>query len=227
MSSPAAERVYGKHSGYRNLKAYQVAELVYDFTCRFCARYVPRSDRHHDQMVQAARSGYQNIAEGSEDSATSKKLEMNLTNVARSSLDEARKDYIKHLVRRGLRHWQEGEAVFTEARNLRPKSVEEAAAWINRPGAVEPDEERAANLGVILATQAHWLTERLLDRQARDFETGGGFSERLHRARTGRDRSSVQSVSSVKPGQKSKADKTEEYPCPTTFSKITTTPARG
>ncbi len=89
MSSPAAERVYGKHSGYRNLKAYQVAELVYDFTCRFCARYVPRSDRHHDQMVQAARSGYQNIAEGSEDSATSKKLEMNLTTTGRCSLKNA------------------------------------------------------------------------------------------------------------------------------------------
>lgn len=112
MSSPAAERVYGRHSGYRNLKAYQVAELLYDFTCRFCERYVPKNDRHHDQMVQAARSGYQNIAEGSEDSATSKKLEMNLTNVARSSLDEARKDYIKHLARRKLRHWREDEAVF-------------------------------------------------------------------------------------------------------------------
>jgi four helix bundle suffix protein len=200
MSSPEAARVYGQHSGYRKLKAYQVAELLYDFTCRFCARYVPRDDRHHDQMVQAARSGYQNIAEGSEDSATSKKLEMNLTNVARSSLDEARKDYIKHLARRGLRHWQEGEVIFTEARNLRPKTLEEAAAWVNRSGAAEPAEERAANLGAILAAQAHWLTERLLDRHARDFEAGGGFSERLYRARTGKD--PVKSVPSVKPARK-------------------------
>ena len=206
MSSPAAGRVYGQHSGYRNLKAYQVAELLYDFTCRFCARYVPKSDRHHDQMVQAARSGYQNIAEGSEDSATSKKLEMNLTNVARSSQDEARKDYHKHLARHGLRQWQEGEPVFTEARNLHPKTLEEAAAWVNQPGAAEPTEERAANLGAILATQAHWLTERLLDRQARDFEAGGGFSERLYRARTGKPPHpptksvpSVPSVPSVKP----------------------------
>lgn len=184
MNSPAAGRVYGKHGGYRNLKAYQVAELLYDFTCRFCDRYVPKTDRHHDQLVQAARSGYQNIAEGSEDSATSKKLEMNLTNVARSSQNEARKDYVKHLKRRGLRHWQEGEPVFEEARNLRPENLEEAAAWVNRPGVAQPVEERAANLGAILAAQAHWLTERLLDRQARDFEKEGGFSERLYRART-------------------------------------------
>jgi hypothetical protein len=85
LSSEAAARVYGKHSGFRNLKAYQVAVMIYDFTCRFCSRYVPAKDRHHDQMVQAARSGYQNLGEGSEDSATSKKLEMNLTNVARST----------------------------------------------------------------------------------------------------------------------------------------------
>jgi len=198
MSSPAAGRVYGQHSGYRNLKAYQVAELLYDFTCRFCRRYIPKSDRHHDQMVQAARSGYQNIAEGSEDSATSKKLEMNLTNVARSSLDEVRKDYIKHLGRHGLRHWQEGEALFAEARALRPKTLKEAAAWVNRPGAAEPKEERATNLGAILAAQAHWLTERLLDRHARDFEADGGFSERLYRARTGKPSGSVSSVPSEK-----------------------------
>jgi len=88
MDSDAASRIYGRHSGFRKLKAYQVAELCYDYTCRFCERYVPLKDRHYDQMVQAARSSYQNIAEGSEDSATSKKLELNLTNVARSSLGE-------------------------------------------------------------------------------------------------------------------------------------------
>ncbi len=194
LRSDAAGRVYGKHSGYRNLKAYQVAEMLYDFTCRFCARFVPLKDRHHDQMVQSARSGYQNIAEGSEDSATSKKLEMNLTNVSRSSLGELEKDYVKHLKRRGLRKWQEGETSFDEARALRPKTLEEAAAWVNRAGAVEPPEERAANLGAILAAQAHWLAERLMDRQSRDFEAGGGFSERLYRARTdakGAERSGV------------------------------------
>jgi len=188
LRSAAAGRVYGNHSGYRNLKAYLVAELLYDFTCRFCMRYLPPSDRHHDQMVQAARSGYQNLGEGSEDSATSKKLEMNLTNVGRSSLAEVEKDYVKHLTRRGLRKWEPGDPSFDEARALRPPTLEVAVAWVNREGARESPEERAANLGAILAAQAHWLAERLLDRQARDFEAGGGFSERLHAARRwGRD----------------------------------------
>ena len=192
LRSGAAGRVYGKHSGFRNLKAYQVAELLYDYTCRFCARYVPEKDRHYDQMVQAARSGYQNLAEGSEDSATSKKLEMNLTNVGRSSLGELEKDYVKHLMRRGLRKWQEGEGNFEEARTLRPKTLDEAAAWVNRKGMAEPAEERAANLGAVLAAQAHWLSERLLDRQARDFEAGGGFAERLYRARRNGERGNGQ-----------------------------------
>ncbi|MBN2449547.1 MAG: hypothetical protein JXR77_04120 [Lentisphaeria bacterium] len=198
MSSAAAERVYGRHGGYRQLRAYQVAEMLYDYTCRFCERYIPPGDRHCDQMVQAARSGYQNLAEGSEDSATSRKLELNLTNVAKGSIDELQRDYQKHLERRGLRLWQAGEPLFEEARGLRPGTVEAAAAWVNgggernRPnGQNGPDgrgrgsaEERAANLGAILAAQAHWLVERLLDRQARDFEAEGGFAERLYRARS-------------------------------------------
>jgi four helix bundle suffix protein len=134
------------------------------------------------KMVQAARSGYQNIAEGSEDSATSRKLEMNLTNVAKSSLGELERDYQKHLTRRTLPIWQQAEPLFEEARALRPKTVEEAAAWVNR--ASGSAEERGANLGAILSAQAHYLTERLLDRHARDFESGSGFSERLYKART-------------------------------------------
>ena len=184
LNSISAKRVYGAHGGYRNLKAYKVAELCYDFTCRFCDRYVPFKDRHHDQMVQSARSGYQNIAEGSEDSATSKKIEMNLTNVAKGSLGELERDYRKHLRRRGLRVWEMEDAEFKEARELRPETLEEAAAWVNKPGKKESAEERSANLGAILASQAHWLVERLLDRQARDFEAEGGFTERLYKTRS-------------------------------------------
>ncbi len=76
-----------------------------------------------------------------------------------------------------------GEPAFEEARALRPRTAEDCAAWINLTGAPELPQERAANLGAILSAQAHWLTERLLDRQARDFERGGGFSERLYKAR--------------------------------------------
>ena len=185
MRSDASGRVFGAHGGYQKLKAFQVAELLYDFTCRFCDRYIPPKDRHHDQMVQAARSGYQNIAEGSEDSATSRKLEMNLTNVARSSLGEVKRDYLKHLSRRGMPVWQQGEALFEEARALHPKSLEDAAAWINLRCTGGPcREERAANLGAILSAQAHFLVECLLDRHARDFESHGGFAERLHRSRS-------------------------------------------
>jgi four helix bundle suffix protein len=180
IRSAEAKKIYGPHGGFRSLKAYQVAELCYDFTCRFCERYIPIKDRHHDQMVQAARSGYQNIGEGSEDSATSKKLEMNLTNVAKSSLGELERDYKKHLTRRKLRLWHMNDPEFEEARNLKPKTIEQAATWVNKKG---NPEERAANLGAILTAQAHWLTERLLDRQARDFVKTGGFAERLHQTR--------------------------------------------
>ena len=86
MDSLSGEPLVPKHGGYRRLKSFQVAQLVYDVTVRFCERYVDRRSRTHDQMVQAARSGVQNIAEGSQASGTSKKTELRLTNVARASL---------------------------------------------------------------------------------------------------------------------------------------------
>lgn len=82
------ESLIHKHGGYRGLKSFRMAQLCYDVTVRFCDRYVDRRSRTHDQMVQAARSGVQNIAEGSEASGTSGKMEMKLTNVARASLEE-------------------------------------------------------------------------------------------------------------------------------------------
>ncbi|NCC52138.1 MAG: four helix bundle protein [Spartobacteria bacterium] len=185
LSSDSSEWIFGKHSGFRKLRAYQLAELCYDFTCRFCERYIPKEDRHHDQMVQAARSGFQNIREGSELSATTKKLELNLTNVARGSLGELHKDYKKYLQRKRLPLWErDNVAMFTEARNLHPESLTEAAEWINSPDRTQSREERAANLGAVLSAQAHYLAEKLMARQAEDFEKSGGFSERLYKART-------------------------------------------
>src|SRR5579859_3156149 len=100
-----AEKLIASHGGYRRLKSFQVAELVYDVTVRFCDRYIDRRSRTHDQMVQAARSGVQNIVEGSQMSGTSKKMEMKLTNVARASLEELRLDYEDYLRQRGLAQW--------------------------------------------------------------------------------------------------------------------------
>src|SRR5690606_24057120 len=91
---------------YRQLKSFQLAQLVYDVTARFCDRYIDRRSRTHDQMVQAARSGVQNIAEGSKASATSRKTELKLTNVARASLEELRLDFEDFLRQRGLAEWE-------------------------------------------------------------------------------------------------------------------------
>ncbi|MEW6428434.1 MAG: four helix bundle suffix domain-containing protein [Thermodesulfobacteriota bacterium] len=96
------EPLLPKHGGYRRLKSFQMAQLVYDVTVRFCELYVDRFSRTRDQMVQAARSGVQNIAEGSQVSATSKKMEIKLTSVARASLEELRLDYEDFLRQRNL-----------------------------------------------------------------------------------------------------------------------------
>src|SRR6266542_5924108 len=107
-----------KHGGYRNLKSFQVAQVVYDVTVRFCDRYIDKRSRTRDQMVQAARSGVQNIAEGSMASATSKKTELKLTNVARASLEELRLDYEDFLRQRGLRLWSKDSSEALAVRKL-------------------------------------------------------------------------------------------------------------
>jgi four helix bundle suffix protein len=102
------------HGGYHNLLSYRKAEIVYDATVFFCERYIDRFSRTRDQMVQAARSGKQNIVEGSMASGTSKESEIKLTNVARASLEELLTDYCDFLRTGGLRLWDKGsrEAVF-------------------------------------------------------------------------------------------------------------------
>ena len=108
MNEP--EKLIPLHGGYRKLKSFQVAQLAYDVTVRFCDRYIEKRSRTHDQMVQAARSGVQNIAEGSQASGTSKKTELKLTNVARASLEELRLDYEDFLRQRGLAQWPREDA---------------------------------------------------------------------------------------------------------------------
>jgi len=120
------------HGGYRRLKCFQVAQLVYDVTVRFCDRYVEKRSRTHDQMVQAARSGVQNIAEGSQASGTSKKTELKLTNVARASLEELRLDYEDFLRQRGLALWSPDHPALKRFKAKRCATLEEVRAWVDQ-----------------------------------------------------------------------------------------------
>jgi four helix bundle suffix protein len=127
MAEP--EKLIPRHGGYRKLKSFQIAQLVYDVTVRFCDRYIDKRSRTHDQMVQAARSGVQNIAEGSQASGTSKKTELKLTDVARSSLEELKLDYQDFLRHRNLSEWQREDPRREELIARRCTTADEVAAW--------------------------------------------------------------------------------------------------
>jgi four helix bundle suffix protein len=118
------------HGGYRQLKSFQVAQLVYDVTVRFCDRYIQKRSRTYDQMVQAARSGVQNIAEGSQAAGTSKKTELKLTNVARASLEELRLDYQDFLRQRGLPVWEWKDPRRATLIARRCKTADCVAFWV-------------------------------------------------------------------------------------------------
>ena len=124
------ETLIPQHGGYRNLKSFQVAQLAYDLTVRFADRYIEKRSRTHDQMVQAARSGVQNIAEGSKASGTSKKMELKLTNVARASLEELRLDYEDFLRHRDLPLWPFKDPRRAELIARRCTTADEVAAWV-------------------------------------------------------------------------------------------------
>ena len=127
MAQP--EKLIPKHGGYRKLKSFQISQLIYDVTVRFCERYIDKRSRTRDQMVQAARSGVQNIAEGSQASGTSKKTEMKLTDVARSSLEELKLDYQDFLRHRNLPEWQREDPRREELIARRCTTADEVAAW--------------------------------------------------------------------------------------------------
>jgi four helix bundle suffix protein len=124
------EPLIPKHGGYRKLKSFHVAQLVYDLTVRFCDRYIERRSRTHDQMVQAARSGVQNIAEGSKASGTSKKTELKLTNVARASLEELRLDYEDFLRQRSLPLWDRKDPRREDLIARRCQTADCVAQWV-------------------------------------------------------------------------------------------------
>ncbi len=124
------ESILSPHGGYRSLRSFQVGQLVYDLTVRFCDRYIPRGSRTRDQMVQAARSGVQNIAEGSEMSATSKKMELKLTQVARASIEELKLDYEDYLRQHGLTCWDRHHPLRQALVDAKCRSTDEVAHWV-------------------------------------------------------------------------------------------------
>lgn len=170
------------HGGYRELKSYQNAEIVYDATVRFCDRFVDRRSRTHDQMVQAARSGKQNIAEGSMASGTSKKTELKLVNVARASLEELLLDFEDFLRQRGLTVWGKDHATAQEVRKLVYRANRSYATY--RPYIEEASPEVAANTLICLINQTNYLLDQQLRQLEQQFLEEGGFTEKLYRARS-------------------------------------------
>ena len=208
------EPLIPKHGGYRKLKSFQVAQLVYDITARFCERFVAGKSRTRDQMVQAARSGTQNIAEGSQASGTSKKTELKLTNVARASLEELRLDYEDFLRQRGLPLFPPDHPALQRFKKKRCATVEDVRLWAEdeqRRTRTNKDEKGkagassvsvrgsrvssvgsstlVANAALSLLNLCCYLLDRQLVAQAQAFEKEGGFTERLYRIRNQRRRS--------------------------------------
>ena len=211
--SKPAEDLIPVHGGYRKLKSFQVAQLCFDVTVRFCDRYVEKRDRTHDQMVQAARSGAQNIAEGSKASGTSKKTELKLTNVARASLEELRLDYEDYLRQRKLEQWSRHDPRRAELIAKRCATAEAVADWVRelhgRNGLNGRDGQDgqnglcgsstkstrstrstyrglAANTALVLIAVACSLLDRQIAALAAAFVENGGFTERLFRVRSKR-----------------------------------------
>ena len=204
MESGKNKKLLLPSGGYPRLKSFRLARLIYDITVHFAEMYVPADSRTRDQMVQAARSGVQNIAEGSVDAATSAKLELNLYNVARASLEELRLDYQDFLRQHHAPVWEKDDPLYSEFVALRISDkagfkafirlaeyrktatdkrmkTEETENWIlhNTPY----KSVLVANATLLLISAATYLLKRQIDSKAKAFLDDGGFSERMARMR--------------------------------------------
>lgn len=166
---------------YQELKSYKKAEIIYDFTFRFCEKFLSCGDRTIDQMVQAARSGKQNIAEGSKASKTSTEMELKLTNVARASLEELLIDYHDYLRVRDFPLWEKNSKEALYVRKL-GKSENESYEIYRTYMDTRPPEV-LANIAICLIHQANYLLDQQIRRQEKDFLKKGGLRENMTRAR--------------------------------------------
>ncbi len=206
-----ADPLIPPHGGYRDLKSYQMTEIIYDATVVFCGRFIEKRSRkcgNHSsehgeregvalralpvegatpapvvaQMVQAARSGKQNIAEGSMASGTSKKTELKLIGVARASLEELLLDFQDYLRQKGLSLWPKDHAKAKEVRALAYKSNRSYSTY--KTYFENTDAEIAANAAICVIHQANFLLDQQLRALEKGFLEEGGFTERLYRVRS-------------------------------------------
>lgn len=165
---------------YRSLIVYQKAESIYDVTFFFAHKFLEKGDRTVDQMVQAARSGKQNIAEGSAASTTSRETELKLMNVAKASLQELLIDYEDYLRVRGLEQWQSTDSRYIRTRKVAAKHND--SAYYREAVAVRSDET-VANIAITLIHQADAMLLKLIEVLKRQFVQQGGIREEMTRAR--------------------------------------------
>ena len=174
------EELIPRRGNYKKLLSYQKTEVIFEMTYYFCHHYLQRGDRTIDQMVQAARSGKQNIVEGCAASATSNKTEIKLVSVAKASLQELLEDYEDYLRTRGHRQWEEGSKELEAMRRL-GREHNDAPFFMKLVQTRPP--ETIANMAIVLIKQADYLLFKQLQRLADDFVEEGGFSERMMRIR--------------------------------------------
>lgn len=159
---------------YRDLKSYQQAVIIYDFTADFCDRYIDKKSRTHDQMIQAARSSKQNIVEGSSN-RTSEKSELKLLGVARASFQELLEDYEDFLRQHGLKLWAKDDH---EAREIRELSYMSNRSYLTYKSYLD-NPETAANVATCLIHQANFLLDRQIKAAENQFIKEGGYTEKL------------------------------------------------
>lgn len=175
-----SEALIPQRGNYKKLLSYQKTDVIFQLTYYFCHTYLQKGDRTVDQMVQAARSGKQNIVEGCMASNTSAKTELKLLNVAKASLHELHEDFEDYLKTRGHRLWEEDSAEVAAMRQLgRDHSDGEFFMEVAR---TRPPET-IANMTIVLLKQADYLLHKQIQRLSDDFVKEGGFSERMMRMR--------------------------------------------
>ena len=177
---PAQKIIDNGHWNYETLICYKKAVIIYDLTFHFCKRYIDIKDRTHDQMIQAARSGKQNIVEGYTDASTSYEVALKLYNIARGSFKELLEDYRDYLRARGLSEWGVDSEQTKAMRNI-GKECLDSSYYIEL--AESRTDEVIANMLIVLLHQEDVVLANFIEKEGARFRTEGGFREKLTRIR--------------------------------------------